>query len=237
MTRYLLILLFLGNFIGVSGQELSVLMKGEVFATIVEGRIDRNVKWVQPKPPGQIGSLDFEFVYPRMIVRDSQEIDYHLDMEHRLFISFFNSKELSGLRNYEVSFPIIPGHGSDTYEMRLSPNFRDVEESEFLRLERLTRAIPYFAWSNYLTIVHSDRGTVIVNLKDMDRWTPDSMREDFCNVIAFAVNYYVFKQHLAKPLQIIYRAPDEIMRYDYPVGTDFRKYLTVFDEKKQLVTK
>jgi hypothetical protein len=198
----------------------------------VEGRIDKVVKWERPKTSGQQGYLNFEFVYPRTIVRDSQEINYHLDMEHRLFLSFFNSRELSGLRNYEVSFPIIPGHGSDTYEMRLDPNFRDLEESEFLRLERLTRAIPYFAWSNYLTISHSDRGTVIVNLKDMDQWTPDSMCEDFCNVIAFAVNYYVFKQHMAKPLQIIYRAPNDIRRYDYPVGTDFRKYLTVFDDKK-----
>lgn len=233
MARNLLFLLLLtGNFFVVTGQELSVRMKGEVFATIVDGRIDKGVKWQKPKIRGEDGYLDFEFEYPRAIVRDSQEISYHLDMEHRLFLSFFNSRELSGLRNYEVSFPIIPGHGADTYEMRLDPNFRDAEESEFLRLERLTRAIPYFAWSNYLTISHSDRGTVIVNLKDMDRWTPDSAREDFCNVIAFAVNYYVFRQRLAKPLQIIYRAPDEITRYDYPVGTDFRKYLTVFDENK-----
>ncbi len=36
----------------------------------------------------------------------------------------------------------------------LDPNFRDMEESPYLRLERLTRAIPYFAWSNYLTISH-----------------------------------------------------------------------------------
>jgi len=232
MIRYLLFwFFFLDSFSG-SGQDLAVRMKGEIFATIVEGKIDKGVKWEKPKSFGQEGYLNFEFVYPRTIVRDSQEISYHLDMEHRLFLSFFNSKELSGLRNYEVSFPIIPGHGADTYEMRLDPNFRDLEESEFLRLERLTRAIPYFAWSNYLTISHSDRGTVIVNLKDMDQWTPEESRDDFCNVLAFAVYYYVFKQRLAKPLQIIYRAPNELKRYDYPVGTDFRKFLTVFGESK-----
>lgn len=72
---------------------------------------------------------------------------------------------------------------------------------------------------------------------DMEQWAPDSTREDLCDVIAFPVEYYVFKQDLAKPLQVIYRAPHVFMRYDYPAGTDFRKYLTVFDEKKQLVTK
>jgi len=209
-----------------------MMVKGQIFATIVQGKIDKNVKWNGPKLKGQQGYLSFEFLYPRNIVRDSQEINYHLDMEHRLFISFFNAKELLGLRNYEVAFPISGGHGADTYDMRLDPNFRDPEESPYLRLERLTRAIPYFAWSNYLSISHSDRGTVIVNLKDMDQWTPELGREDFCNVIAFAVYYYAFKQQLAKPLLIIYRAPGDVLeRYSYPVGTDFRKYLNLFDNQ------
>lgn len=232
MTRHLVFCFFFSLiFASVAGQDLSVAIKGQIFATIVQGTIDKHVQWDRPKSPGQGGRLVFEFAYPRTIVRDSQEISYHLDMEHRLFLSFFNSKELQGLRNYEVSFPIMPGHGADSYEMRLDPNFRDQEESEFLRLERLTRAIPYFSWSNYLTISHSDRGTVIVNLKDMDQWTPDSSRDAFCNVIAFAVYYYVFKQHLTKPLLIIYRAPNDVERYNYPPGTDFRKFLAVFETK------
>jgi hypothetical protein len=229
MTRYLILFLIAID-LTATGQELSVVTKSQIFATIVQGKIDKNVKWNSPKSPGQQGYLGFEFLYPRNIVRDSQEISYHLDMEHRLFLSFFNAKELQGLRNYEVAFPISGGHGADSYEMRLDPNFRDVEESPFLRLERLTRAIPYFAWSNYLSISHSDRGTVIVNLKDMDQWTPESGREDFCNVLAFAVYYYAFKQQLAKPLLIIYRAPGDVLeRYAYPVGTNFRKYLSLFD--------
>jgi hypothetical protein len=232
MTRYLLIVFLSASNIAATGQELHMMLKGQIFATIVQGKIDRNVKWNSPRLPGQQGYLSFEFLYPRNIVRDSQEISYHLDMEHRLFISFFNAKELLGLRNYEVAFPISGGHGADTYDMRLDPNFRDMEESPFLRLERLTRAIPYFAWSNYLSISHSDRGTVIVNLKDMDQWTPELGREDFCNVLAFAVYYYAFKQQLAKPLLIIYRAPGDVLeRYAYPVGTNFRKYLSLFDNQ------
>ena len=232
MTRYLLILFLIAIDLTATGQELSVFTKGQIFATIVQGKIDKNVKWDSPKSPGQQGYLGFEFLYPRTIVRDSQEISYHLDMEHRLFLSFFNAKELLGLRNYEVAFPITPGHGADTYEMRLDPNFRDMEESTYLRLERLTRAIPYFSWSNYLSISHSDRGTVIVNLKDMDQWTPESGREAFCNVLAFAVYYYAFKQQLVKPLLIIYRAPGGVLeRYEYPAGTNFRKYLSIFDNQ------
>jgi hypothetical protein len=230
MTRYLLISFLFPITFAATGQDLPVMTKSQLFATIVQGKIDKNVKWDSPKLPGKQGYLGFEFLYPRTIVRDSQEISYHLDMEHRLFVSFFNAKELQGLRNYEVAFPISPGHGADTYEMRLDPNFRDMEESPYLRLERLTRAIPYFAWSNYLTISHSDRGTVIVNLKDVDEWTPESGREDFCNALAFAVYYYAFKQQLPKPLLIIYRAPGNVLeRYEYPVGTDFRKYLNLFD--------
>jgi hypothetical protein len=229
MTRYLLIFFLFSVNLAVSGQDLSVKLKGEIFATIVQGKIDRNVKWTSPKAAGQQGYLGFEFMYPLTIVRDSQEINYHLDMEHRLFLSFFNAKELQGLRSYEVAFPISPGHGADTYEMRLDPNFRDMEESAFLRLERLTRAIPYFSWSNYFLTSHSDRGTVIVNLKDMEQWTPEAGRDDFCNVIAYAVFYYAFKQQLNKPLLIIYRAPGNVLeRYEYPVGTDFRKYLNLF---------
>lgn len=232
MTRSLLLMvLFVSHFV-VRGQVLPVTLKGQIFATIVQGQIDKHVTWNSPKVAGQQGYLSFELLYPRNIVRDSQEIDYHLDMEHRLFVSFFNAKELLGLRNYEVAFPISGGHGADTYDMRLEPNFRDLEESPFLRLERLTRAIPYFAWSNYLSTSHSDRGTVIVNLKDMDQWTSEAGRDDFCNVLAFAVYYYAFKQQMAKPLQIIYRgAGDVLERYDYPIGTDFRKYLKVFNNQ------
>jgi hypothetical protein len=232
MIRYLFVFfLFAVNF-SAPGQDLAVKLKGQIFATIVQGKIDKSVKWDRPGLPGHPGYLGFEFLYPLTIVRDSQEINYHLDMSHRLFLSFFNAKELQGLRNYEVAYRISPGHGSDTYEMRLDPNFRDMEESAFLRLERLTRAIPYFSWSNYFLTSHSDRGTVIVSLKDMDQWTPEGGREDFCNVIAFAVFYYAFKQQLNKPLQIIYRAPGQVLeRYDYPVGTDFRKYLSLFDNQ------
>jgi hypothetical protein len=232
MTKYLLTAFLFAFGFAVTGQDLSVTLKGQIFATIVQGKIDKGVKWDRPKGPGQQGSLSFEFLYPRNIVRDSQEISYHLDMEHRLFISYFNAKELMGLRTYEVAFPISGGHGADTYDMRLDPNFRDMEESPYLRLERLTRAIPYFAWTNYLSISHSDRGTVIVNLKDMDQWTPELGREDFCNVVAYAVFYYAFKQQLAKPLLIIYRGPGEVLeRYEYPVGTNFRKYLSLFDNQ------
>lgn len=232
MTRYLLTAFLFAFGFGATGQDLSVALKGQIFATIVQGKIDKSVKWDRPKGPGQQGYLSFEFLYPRNIVRDSQEISYHLDMEHRLFVSYFNAKELLGLRTYEVAFPISGGHGADTYDMRLDPNFRDMEESPYLRLERLTRAIPYFAWTNYLSISHSDRGTVIVNLKDMDQWTPELGREDFCNVLAYAVFYYAFKQQLAKPLLIIYRGPGEVLeRYEYPVGTNFRKYLNLFDNQ------
>ncbi|HEV2479556.1 MAG TPA: hypothetical protein VGS79_07820 [Puia sp.] len=231
MIRFLFVFLLFVSNLAVS-QALPVMLKGQIFATIVQGKIDKNVRWDIPKAAGQQGYLSFEFLYPRNIVRDSQEIDYHLDMEHRLFVSFFNAKELLGLRAYEVAFPISGGHGADTYDMRLDPNFRDLEESPFLRLERLTRAIPYFAWSNYLSTSHSDRGTVIVNLKDMDQWTSELGREDFCNVLAFAVYYYAFKQQLAKPLLIIYRGPGDVLeRYAYPVGTDFRKYLNVFNNQ------
>lgn len=232
MTRFLLLMFLFPSALAVRGQVLPVMLKGQIFATIVQGQIDKRVTWNTPGAGGQQGYLSFEFLYPRNIVRDSQEIDYHLDMEHRLFISFFNAKELLGLRAYEVAFPISGGHGADTYDMRLEPNFRDLEESPFLRLERLTRAIPYFAWTNYLSTSHSDRGTVVVNLKDMDQWTSELGREDFCNVLAFAVYYYAFKQQLAKPLLIIYRGPGDVLeRYAYPVGTDFRKYLTVFNNK------
>jgi len=230
MTRYLFIFFLLSVTFVSSAQDLPVKVKSQIFATIVQGEIDKKVKWDCPKGSGQQGYLGFEFQYPRTIVRDSQEINYHLDMEHRLFLSFFNAKELLGLRNYEVAFPINPGTGADTYEMRLDPNFRDMEESPYLRLERLTRAIPYFAWSNYFSTSHSDRGTVILNLKDMDHWTPESGREDFCNALAFAVYYYAFKEQLTKPLLIIYRGPDNVLeRYSYAAGTDFRKYLSLFD--------
>lgn len=232
MTRYLLIFLVFASDLAARGQVLPIMLKGQIFATIVQGQIDKKVTWNSPKGGGQQGYLSFEFLYPRNIVRDSQEISYHLDMEHRLFLSFFNAKELLGLHTYEVAFPISGGHGADTYDMRLDPNFRDLEESPYLRLERLTRAIPYFAWTNYLSISHSDRGTVIVNLKDMDQWTSELGRADFCNVLAFAVYYYAFKKQLAKPLLIIYRgAGDVLERYAYPVGTDFRKYLSVFDNQ------
>lgn len=232
MTRYLLIFLVFAGVLRARGQALPMMLKSQIFATIVQGQIDKHVKWNSPGAGGQQGSLTFEFLYPRNIVRDSQEISYHLDMEHRLFLSFFNARELLGLRTYEVAFPISGGHGADTYDMRLELNFRDMEESVYLRLERLTRAIPYFAWSNYLSISHSDRGTVIVNLKDMDQWTAELGREAFCNVLAFSVYYYAFKQQLAKPLLIIYRgAGDVLERYEYPVGTDFRKYLSVFNNQ------
>src|ERR1700748_3780661 len=122
MTKYLIFLSSICFSFAAAGQDLSVNVKSQIFATIVQGKIDKNVKWDRPKTPGQEGHLVFEFAYPRTIVRDSQEINYHLDMEHRLFLSFFNSKELLGLHNYEVSFPIMPGHGADSYEMRLDPN-------------------------------------------------------------------------------------------------------------------
>src|ERR1700761_208748 len=205
MTRYILICFLFFSTFAASSQELSVVMKSEIFATIVQGKTDKNVKWDRPKLPGQQGYLGFEFLYPRNIVRDSQEINYHLDMGHRLFLSFFNAKELLGLRKYEVAYPISGGHGADSYYMYLDANFHDNEESPFMRLERLTRAIPYFSWSNYSSISHTDRGTVILNLKDMDQWTPEGGREEFCNVLAFAVFYYAFKQQLTKPLLIIYR--------------------------------
>jgi len=229
MMRYLFILCLFTVTCTATGQDLSVLLKGQVFATIVQGKIDTLVKWNSPSSPGQQGYLGFIFFYPHTIVRDTQEINYRMDLVHRLFVSFFNTKELMGLRDFEVSYPISPGHGADSYFLRLLPNFRDMEESPYLRLERLTRAIPYLAWSNYLSISPGDRREVIINLKDMDQWTPEIAREDFCNVVAYAVYYYVFKQQLTKPLLIIYRGPDNVReQYNYPVGTDFRKYLSVF---------
>ena len=227
---FLFVLLFSFSF-AAPAQELPVLVKSEIFATILQGKVDKNVVWDKPGAPGHNGTLSFSFFFPRVVVRDSQEINYHLDMGHKLFLSFFSSRELQGLRSYQVSFPIMQGHGADIYEMRLDVNFRDMEESEYMRLERLTRAIPYFAWSNYLSISHHDRDRVIVNLKDMEEMTPDSAREDFCNVLAFAVYYYAFRQQLTKPLEIIYRSPGETKRYSYPVGTDFKKTLALFNTK------
>ncbi len=104
-------------------------------------------------------------------------------------------------------------------------------ESEYMRLERLTRAIPYFAWSNYLATNSRERDQVVVNLKDTEQMTPDSCRDDYCNVIAFSVYYYVFKGHLTKPLEVIYRSSSEVKKYEYPVTYDFNRVLGLFDGK------
>jgi hypothetical protein len=224
----LLLLLFAYNDTACS-QELSVIQKGQIFATILQGKITHNIKWQSPRQSGRPGFLAFELFYPRSIVRDSQEIVYRLDMCQRLFLSFFSSRDLQGLRSYEVSFPVNPGHSVESYELRFDPNFHDMQESEFMRLERLTRAIPYFAWSNYLGITSKERDRVVVNLKDSEQMTPDSCRDDYCNTIAFFVYYYVFRKHLDKPLQVIYRSLGEIKHYDYPVGYNFDRVLQLFD--------
>jgi hypothetical protein len=214
-----------------SAQELSVRQKGEIFATILQGKLSRNFKWTRPGGSGEKGNLTIELLYPRSIVRDSQEIAYHLDMCQRLFLSFFSSTDLRGLHSYEVFFPVIPGHSVDSYELFFDANFHDMQESEFMRLERLTRAVPYFAWSNYLAITSRERDRVVVNLKDTEHMTPDSCRDDYCNVIAFSVYYYVFRQHCTKPLEIIYRSSTEVKRYEFPVKYDFKQLLALFDTK------
>src|ERR1700722_5118626 len=227
----LLLLLFAYNDTACS-QELSVIQKGQIFATILQGKITPNIKWQSPRQSGRPGFLAFELFYPRSMVRDSQEIVYRLDMCQRLFLSFFSSSDIHGLHSYQVNFPVAaPGRRIDSYELGFDPNFRDMQESEFMRLERLTRAGPYFAWSNYLGITSKERDRVVVNLKDSDQMTPDSCRDDYCNTIAFVVYYYVFRGHLDKPLQLIYRSPAETKRYDYPVGYYFNRVLQLFNDK------
>ena len=212
-------------------QKLNIQQKGEIFTTILQGKLSHHFKWRSPGTSGEQGNLSFELSYPRSIVRDSQEIAYHLDMSKRLFLSFFNSADLQGLHSYEVFFPLNPGHGVDSYQLYFDPNFHDMQESEFMRLERLTRAIPYFAWSNYLAITSRERDRVVVNLKDTEQMTPDSCRDDYCNVIAFSVYYYVFREHLTKPVEVIYRSSAGIKRYEYPVKYDFKPILDLFDAK------
>jgi hypothetical protein len=229
MIRLATLLLLFAVTFDARSQELTVIQKGQLFATILQGKTSHGVKWQPPGQSGQPGYLGFELFYPRAIVRDSQEIVYRLEMCHRLFLSFFSSRDLKGLNSYAVSFPIVPGHGIDSYQQRFDPNFHDMAESEFMRLDRLTRAIPYFAWSNYLGVNSKDRDRVVVNLKDSEGMTPDSSRDDYCNIIAFVVYYYVFRRHLEKPLQIIYRTPAETKHYDYPVGYDFARFLPLFD--------
>jgi hypothetical protein len=232
MIRLATLLLLFTVTINANCQKLSVIQKGQILATILQGKISHDVKWQSPGNSGQSGYLRFELFYPRSIVQDSQEMVYRLDMCQRLFLSFFSSRDLRGLHSYQVNFPMAaPGHRIDSYELEFDPNFHDMEESEFMRLERLTRAIPYFAWSNYLGITSKERDRVVVNLKDSDQMTPDSCREDYCNTIAFVVYYYVFRSHLDKPLQLIYRSPGETIHYDYPVGFDFKLVLQLFNDK------
>ena len=232
MIRFATLLLLFAVTINASCQKLSVIQKGQILATILQGKISHDVNWQSPGISGQPGYLGFELFYPRAVVRDTQEIVYRLDMCQRLFLSFFSSGDLHGLHSYHVSFPVAaPGRRIDSYELGFDPNFRDMQESEFMRLERLTRAVPYFAWSNYLGITSKERDRVVVNLKDSDQMTPDSCRDDYCNTIAFVVYYYVFRSHLDKPLQIIYRSPGETKHFDYPVGYDFNRVLQLFNDK------
>jgi hypothetical protein len=216
----------------VSCQDLSVPLKAQILATIMQGKVNKTAKWEKPEPPDQPGFLGFTIAYPRNILNDRQEIAYHLDMGWKFFLSFFNAGELQGLRSYRVFMATVTSEGDNAFELPLEANFHDLEESEYMRLDCLTRAIPYLAWSNYLSITHKDREKgVVLTLKDTERMTPGNACEDYCNVIAFAVYYYAFRQHLTKPLRIVYRTGDKSTVFDYPPGNDFRKVLTLFAQK------